>query len=71
MKPNIYLDGTTQETFNESMDNLLDYLLSLSSQKTDGQPVRCLNCGATQIYRDNESYKCGKCEHDTGEIKTI
>ena len=71
MKPDIFLDGTTPETFSKSMDNMLDYLLSLSAQKTDRQPVRCLHCSDTRPYKDGEVYKCWKCGHDTGVIETI
>ncbi len=71
MKRALTLDGTTPETFSESMDNLLDYLLGLSAQKTDGQPVRCLRCNDTRLYTDGEFYKCHKCGHNAGEITTI
>ena len=71
MTTDLTLDGTTPEAFSKSMDNLLDYLLSLSAQKTDGQPVRCLHCNTTRPYTDGEIYKCHKCGHSSGEITTI
>ena len=71
MTRDLTLDGTTPETFSKSMDNLLDYLASLSAQKTDGMPVKCLHCGDTRPYTDGEIYKCHKCGHDTGEITTV
>lgn len=61
-----YLDGSSQEAFNKSFDNLLAYLLLSSEETKKYTRVRCLKCKHEQDYTGY--YRCGSCGHDTGEM---
>ena len=61
-----YLDGTTQETFNKSFDQLLEWLREDSERISKFMRVRCLKCG--HVQPSSNWYNCQKCGHDTGEL---
>ena len=60
----IFLDGSSQETFDKSFDNLLTYLDELSEESLTHDVVRCQKCKYVEPNMDY--YTCTKCGHDTG-----
>lgn len=64
------LDGSTQETFNQSIGGFLADLLNDWKRVANWHHVHCLLCGQVHdVAVSGPFWRCAGCGHDAGELR--